>query len=68
MKKILDHSQGVPGPRTIKRVFSAEFDTVFESGEFFIFKINGRLIASVSQEALNEKQINFFRAISIPPR
>lgn len=63
-----DHLQGVPGPRTVRRVFSIEFDSVTESDLFFLFSADGKLIGSVLKSSLNDKQRNFFSAISNPTR
>lgn len=67
-RPIMEHTQGVPGPRTVKRIFSIEFESVQESGDFFLFSSDGKIIGSVLKASLNQKQITFFTAISAPPK
>lgn len=65
--KVMDYMQGIPGPRSIRRVVSIEFDSMQESEDFFYFFVEGKMTGSVLKISLTEKQRSFFSAISTPP-
>lgn len=65
--KLPEHLQGLSKQPPIVRIFTASFDKVEAKGEFYEFYHGGVKVGTYRRDACNERQQNFFDAISDPP-